>query len=164
MYVIKPWLLYTYRYTVSLKSPQTLFLDYMVLIPREYYEASILQQPVLRVCRVPDDGQPCQHYVYVDITSYPTALGEDGVIRRGNNREETQLFPDRNICRELGVTDMAYLNARQVRARCRWCRTLLGGQVKLTHYAHNHTTTSVDGSVNPCVVFTQSFCCYCQIR
>ena len=120
----------THRYTVSLKSPQTLFLDYMVLIPREYYEASILQQPVLRVCRVPDDGQPCQHYVYVDITSYPTALGEDGVIRRGNNREETQLFPDRNICRELGVTDMAYLNARQVRAtRCRWYRTLLEGQV-----------------------------------
>jgi len=109
-----PVYLTTGRYSVSLKSPQTLFLDYMVLIPREYYEASVLQQPTSRVCRVPDDGHLCQHYVYVDVTSHPTALGPDGYVRRANRQDKTQLYGNRNVCNELGVQDMAHLDSRQV--------------------------------------------------
>ncbi len=56
----------------------------------------------------------CKHFVYVDVSSYDIVLGESGTTLVGSDQQITQLFPDTNICTELGTANMAYLNRAQV--------------------------------------------------
>lgn len=101
------------RWLVSLKSPRTLFVDYMVLVPREYYEASVLQQPVNDVCLINVNNEPCKHYVYLDVSIHPAAQGTQGTVRIGYNQTRTQLYPNQDTVSKLGSSGMAYLNQNQ---------------------------------------------------
>ena len=56
----------------------------------------------------------CKHYVYVDISAYPIAHGEDGWTSEDKG-DLAPLYPDDSITSELGTTNMAYLNEDQVR-------------------------------------------------
>jgi len=57
----------------------------------------------------------CKHFVYVDVSVYPSVRGETGLTRvGGSDRDRTQLYPDRSIADKYGVTDLAHLNNQQV--------------------------------------------------
>ena len=57
----------------------------------------------------------CRHFVYVDVSVYPSVRGETGLTRVGaTERDLTQLYPDRSIADKYGVNDLAHLNNQQV--------------------------------------------------
>lgn len=113
--VISTFVLNPGRWTISLKTAENIFVDYLVLLPQDYYEAGILQTRVNRPCTVPTTDELCQHFVYVDLSAYTVAQGDSGYTRTGNSDGQTQLFPDRQVCNDLGVSDMAYLDRAQVK-------------------------------------------------
>ncbi|XP_071119471.1 laminin subunit alpha-like [Haliotis cracherodii] len=101
------------RWRISTKVPDSVFLDYFVLIPQGYYEASVLQKRIIQPCTVPGDQGPCLHYQYPDISWYPTVRGEDGYVIEDQQRVSVSLYPDGDVVDELGTTGMAHLNANQ---------------------------------------------------
>lgn len=71
---------------------------------------------LLRFCwaHISASACSCLHYIYVDLSSYSEARGENGYISIGGRQERIQLFPEISINRELGTTNMAVLDSRQV--------------------------------------------------
>lgn len=59
------------RYTISVKTDKFLFLDYFVLLPAAYYEASILTKKLENPCEL-GDLESCRHYRYPSIDEFPT--------------------------------------------------------------------------------------------
>ena len=53
--IISTFVLNPGTWTISLKTPETLYVDYLVLLPQAYYEATILQESVNTPCQVPED-------------------------------------------------------------------------------------------------------------
>lgn len=72
------------RYTISVKTAKFLFLDYFVLLPAAYYEASILTKKIENPCEI-GDVESCRHFQYPSINEFGpvsrgfNADGEDGV-------------------------------------------------------------------------------------
>lgn len=60
-----PFVLDPGRYTFSVKADKdALFLDYFVLLPAAYYEASILTQKIDTPCEILNNDLLCRHYKY----------------------------------------------------------------------------------------------------
>ncbi|CAO1298214.1 unnamed protein product [Diamesa hyperborea] len=57
------------RYTISIKTENNMFLDYFVLLPAAYYEATILTRDVENPCKI-DSDQMCRKYKYPSIIDY----------------------------------------------------------------------------------------------
>ncbi|XP_021350179.1 laminin subunit alpha-like isoform X1 [Mizuhopecten yessoensis] len=111
---VKDFVLNPGRWTISIKSPDLLLLDYMVLVPQAYYEATVLQQPVTRPCTIPDDDGPCLYYNYPDLSHFPAVSGENGyTIDSDGNVVPTQVFSDRDILNELDLDGLAKLDRNQ---------------------------------------------------
>nr|KAG5701572.1 hypothetical protein BaRGS_024822 [Batillaria attramentaria] len=102
------------QWTVSTKVPNIAFLDYFVLIPQDFYEATVLQQRVTNPCSVPGDPGPCLHYQYPDLIGYPFVPGIDAYVIVDNQRGQVDLYPDENVNSELGTAGMVYLNPNQL--------------------------------------------------
>ncbi|KAL2097309.1 hypothetical protein ACEWY4_006516 [Coilia grayii] len=68
-------------------------LDYLVLLPSDYYEAPILQERVTEPCtytKTPEDGS-CLLYKHVPMERFPSALGSEGRLTvRGRRRRQTK--------------------------------------------------------------------------
>lgn len=70
------------RYTISVKTDKYLFLDYFVLLPAAYYEATILTKKIENPCEL-GDLELCRQYKYPNIEEYKplsrgfNAQGED---------------------------------------------------------------------------------------
>ncbi|XP_052778102.1 laminin subunit alpha-like [Mya arenaria] len=101
------------EWTVQIKTENSIFLDYMILIPQAYYEATILQNTVFRPCLTPNDEGPCYHYAYPDVLDFPRVLGEDGYIWSGEDKLPVRLFAEVEILNELDVDTMAILDPSQ---------------------------------------------------
>lgn len=57
------------RYTISVKTDKFLFLDYFVLLPAAYYEASILTKKLENPCEI-GELESCRHYRYPSIDDF----------------------------------------------------------------------------------------------
>lgn len=67
------------RYTISVKTDKFLFLDYFVLLPAAYYEASILTKKLENPCEI-GDLESCRHFKY-------PSIGDFGSVTRGFNAD-----------------------------------------------------------------------------
>ncbi|PVD23436.1 hypothetical protein C0Q70_16705 [Pomacea canaliculata] len=103
------------RWTVSTKVPNIAFLDYFVLIPQDYYEASVLQQRVTSPCELPGDSGPCLHYQYPDLDGFSSVSGINGFTIVDQQRIPVETYPDVNVTAELGITGLAHLKPTQRR-------------------------------------------------
>ncbi|KAK7100839.1 laminin subunit alpha-like isoform X2 [Littorina saxatilis] len=101
------------RWTISTKIPDISFLDYFVLIPQDFYEATVLQQQVTSPCEVPGDPGPCLHYQYPDLVGYPFVPGIEGYNYVDQERVKINLYPDSNVTTELGTKGLGHLNPDQ---------------------------------------------------
>ncbi|KAK6179097.1 hypothetical protein SNE40_011531 [Patella caerulea] len=101
------------RWTISTSSPDILFLDYFVLIPQAYYEATVIQDKVIRPCAIPANGEACLHYGYPDLKGYPTIRGDAGYVVIDQQRESIEGYPDEQVLNELGVSDLGHLRPNQ---------------------------------------------------
>ncbi|XP_076440495.1 laminin subunit alpha-like [Babylonia areolata] len=101
------------RWTISTKVPNIAFLDYFVLIPQDFYEATVLQQHVTTPCAVPGDEGPCLHYQYPDLIGYPFVPGIDAYVLKNGERMSVELYPNVNVSSELGTRGLAHLHPNQ---------------------------------------------------
>ncbi|KAM7379372.1 hypothetical protein PAMP_004930 [Pampus punctatissimus] len=88
-------------------------LDYLVLLPRDYYEAPLLQEKITQPCTylpTANRNTNCLLYKHVAMERFSSALGSQGILssRRGRRRRQTHVrrpTPDH--------PEMAALNGRQ---------------------------------------------------
>lgn len=73
------------RWIVGVDTKKSLFLDYVVLMPQEYYEATILTQAVNIPCQIGFEGL-CRHYGYPTLSMFDTVLGTGGYMNKNGDR------------------------------------------------------------------------------
>lgn len=77
------------RYTISVKTDKYLFLDYFVLLPAAYYEASILTKKIENPCEI-GDLESCRHFKYPSIDDFgPVTRSFDA-----DGEEASELYTD----------------------------------------------------------------------
>uniref|UniRef100_A0A8C4F1H6 Laminin subunit alpha 3 n=1 Tax=Dicentrarchus labrax TaxID=13489 RepID=A0A8C4F1H6_DICLA len=92
-------------------------LDYLVLLPRDYYEAHLLQEKITQPCTylpTANKDTNCLLYKHVAMDGFSSALGSEGILssRSGRRRRQARVrrpTPDH--------PEMAALNGRQVHLR-----------------------------------------------
>lgn len=98
------------RWTVTTAIDKSLFLDYFVLIPAEYYEASILTYQVSTPCEIGYKGL-CRHYAYPNLEKFNTALGIGG--RDTNRGSLNEFLTDQDTLDELDEGQLPLINDAQ---------------------------------------------------
>ncbi|KAK0176557.1 hypothetical protein PV328_000678 [Microctonus aethiopoides] len=100
-------------WSISIATEKNLFLDYFVLLPAEYYEATILTQDVDVPCEIGQTGL-CRHYGYPDLSNFDTVRGNGGYLDEGGARYPlNQYFTDRDVLEEVGQDEIPLINNRQ---------------------------------------------------
>ncbi|XP_055884413.1 laminin subunit alpha-like isoform X2 [Biomphalaria glabrata] len=101
-------------WTISTNTPGYVFLDYFVLVPNAYYEASQVQHKVTNPCVAPNDPGPCVHFKYPDLEGHPKGLGKSGYkVLDDNTRVDVVLNPDDTLNNLLGSQGLVEINERQ---------------------------------------------------
>ncbi|XP_047345121.1 laminin subunit alpha isoform X1 [Vespa velutina] len=101
------------HWTVSIANKKTLFVDYFVLLPSEYYEATILTQDVNIPCKV-GYKELCRHYGYPNLMNFDSVRGAGGFLNENNIRIPlTEYFSDKDTLREIDVDEMPLINDSQ---------------------------------------------------
>lgn len=96
------------RYTISVKTDKYLFLDYFVLLPAAYYEASILTKKIDNPCWL-GDLESCRHYKYPSIEDFrPTTRGFNA-----NGEEAIEIYTDDEHLRLVNSRELPLLNEMQ---------------------------------------------------
>ncbi|XP_077991288.1 laminin subunit alpha-5-like [Glandiceps talaboti] len=111
--IIMPFVMDPGKWIVSLIAPENIFLDYFVLLPSAYYEASVLQERVTDTCIAGTYQEACNKYEFPRLTMHPTIEGENGYYDLNGQRRRTQTFQDSSILQELEIDAMALLNRNQ---------------------------------------------------
>ncbi|XP_059144333.1 laminin subunit alpha-like [Physella acuta] len=98
---------------VSTTVPDQVQLDYFVLIPQGYYEASQVQQAVKNPCNVTGDPGPCVHFSYPDLFGNPTGLGKNGYVELDGMRGDAQQNPNELLSNNLGSPGLVHITEQQ---------------------------------------------------
>lgn len=102
-------------WSVSIATEKNLFLDYFVLLPAEYYEATILTQDVDVPCEIGQMGL-CRHYGYPNLASFDSVRGAGGFLDNAGARLPlTEYFTDRDVLQEVGQDEIPMINNQQQR-------------------------------------------------
>ena len=73
------------HWTIRIGTKKSLFLDYFVLLPAEYYEATILTHDVNVPCEIGYRGL-CRHYGYPNVTLFNSVRGAGGFVNKNDDR------------------------------------------------------------------------------
>ncbi|XP_041484164.1 laminin subunit alpha-like isoform X1 [Lytechinus variegatus] len=112
--VIKPFVLNPGSWVVAIEAPEGILIDYVVLLPSDFYEATILQEHTTEPCIVGTPQQRCNFYVFPEVDQFYVAPGVDGYsVDGGGGRYPVQRFGDDLIMQELGVDSMALVDVNQ---------------------------------------------------
>ena len=88
----------------------------MSALPREYSEANILNQKVTKPCQVNGNGELCNQFSYPSLESpeFVVVEMETGYIYVQRKRQDTQVFDDPVVQKQLDFNAMALLDSNQV--------------------------------------------------
>ncbi|XP_017881365.1 laminin subunit alpha [Ceratina calcarata] len=101
------------HWSISIGTKKSLFLDYFVLLPSEYYEATILTQDVNIPCEVGYKGL-CRHYGYPTLTRFDSVHGAGGFMNENNARIRlTEYFTEKDILEEIDRDEVPLINNKQ---------------------------------------------------
>ncbi|XP_077580678.1 laminin subunit alpha-3-like [Stigmatopora nigra] len=108
----EPFALTPGNWIIHIKAPGVL-LDYLVLLPQDYYEAPLLQEEITKPCTyisTAPRNENCLLYKHVAMDTFSSALGSQGSFssRRGRNKRQARVrrpTPDH--------PEMAYLHGMQ---------------------------------------------------
>ncbi|XP_074042767.1 laminin subunit alpha [Leptinotarsa decemlineata] len=107
----KPFVMNPGRWSVSINVNHSIFLDYFVLLPEDFYLATILNQKVENACSV-DEKDMCRHYEYPNVSFYDRSLGVGGFGQ--NKKPLEQWFEDKNHLNNINVNNrVPLLNSLQ---------------------------------------------------
>ncbi|PBC25348.1 Laminin subunit alpha [Apis cerana cerana] len=100
-------------WSISIATKKSLFLDYFVLLPSEYYEATILTQNVNIPCEIGYKGL-CRHYGYPNLMMFDSVHGAGGFLNENNVRIPlSEYFTDRDILYEIDKDEVPLINEKQ---------------------------------------------------
>lgn len=78
-------------------------------MPQAYYEGGILQDKLRNPCMVPDSGEECLHYTYLDLSQYNQV---DGGEAQRPDGQEVEMVTNRDILRPLKYPKLAQVRLR----------------------------------------------------
>lgn len=111
--VISTFFLNSGPWTFALETPEQVYVDYMVLLPSAYYEATLLHNKFYMPCTIPASNDVCKHYVYVDLGLHRGSKGSEGRTRTASGFQDTQVLDDQDTLDKLNIDAMAKLDDRQ---------------------------------------------------
>ncbi|XP_015919728.2 laminin subunit alpha isoform X1 [Parasteatoda tepidariorum] len=115
--IASPFVLNPGRWTVSLRIEKPLFLDYMVLLPQSYYEATLLQQHVLNPCLLQSSNEEmCLMYRFPPLPiNAEIAKGNTGYVldEYGEEKIRTNTYDETETLSILQTDRMAWLDSEQ---------------------------------------------------
>ncbi|XP_016152212.1 PREDICTED: laminin subunit alpha-3 [Ficedula albicollis] len=129
----EPFSLAPGMWTVSIMAEEVL-LDYLVLLPSDYYEASLLQIPVTEPCTHPSpaSAEHCLLYQHLPLGGFSCVLGSEAVhFRHGG---ESRRIPVRQPAPSLPV--MAHISGREVNLEMTLSVSQVGRYVLVFEYAN----------------------------
>lgn len=101
------------HWSINIATEKSLFLDYFVLLPSEYYEGGILTQDVNVPCEIGYKGL-CRHYGYPNLTRFDSVHGDGGFLNENNARIPlSEYFTDRETLQEIGEDEIPLINTHQ---------------------------------------------------
>ena len=128
-------------WSISISTDKSLFLDYFVLLPSEYYEATLLTQDVNRPCEIGYKGL-CRHYGYPNLR-FDSVRGAGGFLDENDVRTPlSQYFTDRAVLEEVGQGEIPLINAQQERIHFELRISKPGPHVLLITYVTSKDETS----------------------
>lgn len=80
------------HYTFNIKIEKNMFLDYFVLLPAAYYEASVLTKKIENPCEIGNLGL-CRHYRYPSIAEF-SPITETLTTEDGKSFKPVEMFSD----------------------------------------------------------------------
>ncbi|EGI60824.1 PREDICTED: laminin subunit alpha [Acromyrmex echinatior] len=101
------------HWSIKISTKRSMFLDYFVLLPSEYYEGGILTQDVNVPCEVGYKGL-CRHYGYPNLIRFDSVHGAGGFLSENNIRIPlTEYFTDHETLQEINEDEVPFINNRQ---------------------------------------------------
>ncbi|EFN79905.1 laminin subunit alpha [Harpegnathos saltator] len=101
------------HWSINIAAKKSLFLDYFVLLPSEYYEGTILTQDVNMPCEIGYKGL-CRHYGYPNLMRFDLVRGAGGFITEENLRISlTDHLTDQEVLQEIGEDKIPLINGQQ---------------------------------------------------
>ena len=90
-----------------------IFQDYFVLVPKEYYEPTILKEDVYVPCLASQTLPLCGHYNYPSVDGYPKVMSAEAKIP--GRVEDPYGVQDQNLLTELETPKLATIASYQPR-------------------------------------------------
>ncbi|KAG8193252.1 hypothetical protein JTE90_005598 [Oedothorax gibbosus] len=135
--VASPFVLNPGRWTVSIRVERPLFIDYMVLLPQSYYEATLLQEDISIPCAVSGNKEEmCLMYRYPPFpVNTEIVRGDAGyIIFEEDQQEETNVFDDAQVLAELETQRMALLDKSQEKVHFDFRTSRTGPHIMIVTY------------------------------
>lgn len=99
------------RYTISLQTDRYIFLDYFVLLPAAYYEASILTKKIDNPCEL-GNLNLCRHYKYPSINEFGS-IYEPFVTTDGKAYKPTEFYSDSEHLKLIQENELPAITTEQ---------------------------------------------------
>ncbi|XP_071940937.1 laminin-like protein epi-1 [Antedon mediterranea] len=142
---ISPFVLNPGRWHATIEATGGVLLDYLVLLPSAYYEASTLKQQVTDPCQAGQHQILCNRFVYPQVDQYEVVLGQAGYYYTSDGaREPTRLFTNNTILLELGVPQMALVDREQTMLSLSFPISVAGEYVLIMEYYGGGTGMSIN--------------------
>ncbi|XP_011495348.1 PREDICTED: laminin subunit alpha [Ceratosolen solmsi marchali] len=127
------------HWIVTIAIEKSLFLDYFVLLPSEYYEASILTQEVSTPCVIGYKGL-CRHYAYPNLTPFDSVLATSGYTT-GNDVKDplVEHLTDQAMLDEIGESQLPLINDKQRKIHLEMTISIPGAYVLVITYVTSST-------------------------
>ncbi|KAJ9580421.1 hypothetical protein L9F63_024397, partial [Diploptera punctata] len=99
------------HWSVKVKNEKNFALDYFVLLPAAFYEATVLVDQVTTPCEVGNRGL-CRHFRYPNLTRFDMVRGEGGYQIVNEERQHLDVITHSHL-REVNRTHLPLLNKDQ---------------------------------------------------
>ncbi|KAL0280200.1 UNVERIFIED_CONTAM: hypothetical protein PYX00_001570 [Menopon gallinae] len=107
------------QWLVSISTPKTIFLDYFVLLPAAFYEATVLQQRVESPCSV-DNMNLCRHFSYPEL-NFDKVRAEEAYLPEDDQRTIMEIprefYMDRNHLSHINSDNLPIVSTNQTLIR-----------------------------------------------
>lgn len=100
------------RYTITMKTSEQLFLDYFVLLPAAYYEASILTRKIVNPCKYNELNELCRSYKYPSIVEF-NPITESHIVTDGGSYKSPEFYDDKHHLSALNEKDLPIITDDQ---------------------------------------------------
>ncbi|KAL3219558.1 hypothetical protein MRX96_030316 [Rhipicephalus microplus] len=107
-----PFVLNPGRWTLSIKAQKPVFMDYIVLLPEAFYEATLLQEKVKQPClqgQAPEVACVQLRYPALPDGAVPVSAAQAGYVEDNGQQNPVRLLDDQYILDELRSGPMAHL-------------------------------------------------------